>query len=274
MSNYEVNVLVNGSRCKIYSHNGKRFIEAKAGSNYVLEIKNNSNNRVLAVSSVDSLNTITGKNEAAETGAGYVLNSYTSTKIDGFRINDTEVAQFKFDIKSNGYAASKKDGSEKNSGVIGIRIFNEKPNPIVNSYITSYINPYIINLNSTGYPTPVYNASNCNSGGKLRNTSTLNSTTFNINEVNLEDCQYSSNLNHTIETKGFDMSTAFGESKESKVVEVAFERECVIESVDLYYATRQSLIEMGVPITNEKQVSFPEPFKESKYCKPPKNWKK
>jgi len=70
------------------------------------------------------------------------------------------------------------------------------------------------------------------------------------------------------------MSTAFGESKESKVVEVAFERECVIESVDLYYATRQSLIEMGVPITNEKQVSFPEPFKESKYCKPPKNWKK
>jgi hypothetical protein len=30
---------------------------------------------------------------------------------------------------------------------------------------------------------------------------------------------------------------------------------------------------MGVPITNEKQVSFPEPFKDSKYSTPPKGWK-
>jgi len=275
MSNYEINVLVNGSRCKIYSHNGKRFIEAKSGSNYVLEIKNNSYNRVLSVSSVDSLNTITGKNEDALTGAGYVINGYTSVKIDGFRISDNEVSQFKFDVKSKGYAASKKDGSERNVGVIGVRIFNEKIKPTV-SY-TKYNNDYLscdntnpskyyndITWGSSIHSQTMCNASNCTSNSSIGGLYGDGKYGYNINNVV---------QNYPIEPRGFDMSTSFGEAKESKVIEVEFERQNIIDSIDIYYATRESLIEMGVPITSEKQVAFPEPFKESRYCEPPKNWK-
>ena len=73
--------------------------------------------------------------------------------------------------------------------------------------------------------------------------------------------------------RGFDMSTKWGEAKESKVVEVEFERGSLVLTTNIYYASRQSLIEMGVPLGSEKQVSFPEPFVDSKYAKPPKNWK-
>ena len=73
--------------------------------------------------------------------------------------------------------------------------------------------------------------------------------------------------------RGFDMGTKWGEAKESRVVEVEFERGVVVLTTNIYYASRQSLLEMGVPLGNEKQVSFPEPFADSKYAKPPKGWK-
>jgi hypothetical protein len=76
------------------------------------------------------------------------------------------------------------------------------------------------------------------------------------------------------ETKkaSFDMGTKFGKSKESKVIEVEFEKGILTFSTNIYYASRQSLIDMGVPLGNEKQVSFPSPFKNSKYSTPPVGW--
>ena len=57
----EINVLVNGNRCKQYHHEGKHYIEAKENSDYELEFKNNSYGRLLAITSVDGISTITGK---------------------------------------------------------------------------------------------------------------------------------------------------------------------------------------------------------------------
>ena len=74
------------------------------------------------------------------------------------------------------------------------------------------------------------------------------------------------------EALGFDMGTKWGEAKESRVIEVEFEKGILALTTNIYYASRQSLIEMGVPLGNEKQVSFPEPFKDGKYAEPPKNW--
>lgn len=73
--------------------------------------------------------------------------------------------------------------------------------------------------------------------------------------------------------RGFDMGTKWGESKESRVIEVEFEKGSLVLNTNIYYASRQSLVEMGVPLGNEKQVSFPEPFADSKYAKPPQGWR-
>ena len=135
---FDVNILVNGSRCKQYQHCGRTYIQANPGSEYTLEIKNNYWKRILAVSSVDGLNVLTGKT-ASEEDTGYIIDSYSSEKIKGFRISDTEWALFKFGYKFNGntYAQSKEDGSEKNCGVIGFRFFYEEE-PMI-TYTTTTI---------------------------------------------------------------------------------------------------------------------------------------
>ena len=304
---YEVHILVNGNRCKQYSHNGKLFIEAKKGSEYSIEIKNNSWQRILAVCSVDGLDILNGK-KADENGNGYVINGNSSVKIDGFRVSNEKVAKFLFDYKGNSYASSKEDGSEKNVGVIGVRLFNEKikplpPTPIIvkeehhhhhhDHYPTTPWTPYY------GSPT-IWSTGDIFCRGLTDNEFTncsndLNSTmmdggnTLGFTESDNSSQKYSCDfiptkgrtmaggqaanmLRSAVKPQGFDMGTKWGESKESKVIEVEFEKNALTLTQNIYYASRESLIEMGVPLGSEKQVSFPEPFEDGKYAKPPQGW--
>lgn len=302
---YEINVLVNGNRCKQYSHAGKLFIEAKHGSEYSIELKNNTWSRILAVCSVDGLDILNGK-PASEDGPGYVIGSLNSSKFDGFRVSDETVAKFVFSCKDSSYAKSKEDGSEKNVGVIGIRLFGEKkfiptppPKEIHHHHYHNNYDHWIYG-DTINYPpynpptiwcedhTMIPTSLNLGGLGAIRNISE--------NSIpSLKDASYccdishmerklsnnatklsTSGLSNTVSTnclRGFDMGTKWGEAKESKVVEVEFERGSIVLNTNIYYASRQSLLEMGVPLGNEKQVSFPEPFVNSKYATPPKNWK-
>lgn len=124
---YELNVLVNGNSCKVHYHNGNAYIEAKHGSEYEIEIKNHSGNRILAVGSVDGLSYIDGK-PATEKSIGYVVNSYSNIKVKGFRYSDEEVGAFKFTNKDGSYAADKGNNLKTNCGVIGVKIISEKIN--------------------------------------------------------------------------------------------------------------------------------------------------
>jgi hypothetical protein len=72
---------------------------------------------------------------ATDDGPGYIINGYSSNRYDGFRISNTQVAKFIFSKKGESYAKDKGDGSEKNVGVIGIRLFSELIKPV--SYIVS-----------------------------------------------------------------------------------------------------------------------------------------
>ena len=345
---YEINVLVNGSRCKQYPHQGKLFIEAKKGSEYSIEIKNNIWSRILAVCSVDGLDVLSGK-KADENGNGYVINGYGSLKIDGFRVSNEKVAKFLFDYKGGSYAASKEDGSEKNVGVIGVRIFTEKikplpPPPVVvreehhhhhhnyplNPWGTSpYYGDTTIWYGSSGPNTTCGNPRSANnSGGGTTYGASLNNMAGAIPcaagpsacgptpdcdeplgffdspwepeyskgpisekcsaprtkgrssgirgcSADIDGQMYARSLcsNNEPEPKGFDMGTKFGEAKESRVIEVEFEKGIIALTTNIYYASRQSLIEMGVPLGNEKQVSFPEPFENGKYATPPSGWR-
>jgi hypothetical protein len=67
------------------------------------------------------------------------------------------------------------------------------------------------------------------------------------------------------------MGTGWGTRKESKVMEVDFKKGLFAYSLDIYYASRQSLIELGVPIQSNVKVAFPESFPK-KYATPPSGW--
>lgn len=343
---YEVNILVNGSRCKQYQHNGLTYVEAKKGSEYTIEIKNNTWQRILAVCSVDGLDILNGK-PALESNPGYVIDGYSSGKFDGFRVSDSQVAKFLFDYKGSSYAASKEDGSERNVGVIGVRIYTEKvkPPPVTireehhhHHHHDHYHDDYWRRPWTTGNPPIIWcggltkdadlGSTICNSGtdslgstldcydsaeyergpvkysgdsiptksssgigqtksatyGSTKGSSNASSEfmgrfkklagTKSSNEVKTrsfggdQSCLRSSEP----DPRGFDMGTKWGEAKESRVIEVEFERGTLALTTNIYYASRKSLVEMGIPLGSEKQVSFPEPFRDSKYAQPPKNW--
>ena len=260
-STISVDILVNGSTCKQYNHNGKIFIEAKSGSEYEIKIGNNFWNRVLAVSAVDGLNVLTGET-ASEEDSGYVINRYDSLKIKGFRYSDEKVGAFKFTSKGNGYGSSKDEG--QNVGVIGLRIFTEKVKPVTYG---GYKNIDQYNQNPIWWSTP--SNSGFNNSVKAMN---LNYVSMNADLQNVQD-NLVFNASYSQEKKrGFDMETAWGSAKDSKVVNVEFDKGELISSFDIFYASRESLLEMGVPLLNETKVSFPTSFPK-KYATPPKNWK-
>ena len=346
--NYTVDILINDKPVRKFPFNDKLFVEARKGEEYSIRIKNNTWQRILAICSVDGLDILNGK-PATENGNGYVINGYGSLKADGFRVSDNQVAKFLFDYKGGSYAASKEDGSERNVGVIGVRIFTEKvkpPPPVVireehhhhhDHYPNNpwYNRPYWWDNTTiwcgglTGSPGPTYGSSTaCNSmgdtlrsddgfdgdmlcererggpelyscdsvptkgapsapkGGTMGRKRSASSTygakvgaslnfmgNAGTKGVSSENILRSMNCcNPQPEALGFDMGTKWGEAKESRVIEVEFEKGLLALTTNIYYASRQSLIEMGVPLGNEKQVSFPEPFKDGKYAQPPKNW--
>ncbi len=306
---FDLNITVNGSRCKQYSHQGKTFIEAKNGSEYVIEVKNNHWKRVLAVGAVDGLNVLTGKT-ASESDSGYIIGAYSSEKIKGFRFSDDEWAMFKFGYKFNGntYAQSKEDGSEKNCGVIGIRFFYEKEPIVINTpspftpcnpypwtYPSTPVSPwditYTTNVNYTSnklgeMDMKMYNNSGgtgMSSGLHARSAQNSNEGTFKKLSSNNNVANYYAAVGDSVadccdfmavekeRSPDFDMGTEWGRKEKSRVNTVTFERGCLAQSFDIYYASRESLIAMGVPIQNTLSVSLPQSFPNN-YAKPPKGW--
>ena len=279
---YSVDVLVNGNTCKQYTHEGKKFIEAKDNSEYEIKINNGSWTRILAVSSVDGLDVLTGET-ATEDSNGYVINGYDSLRIKGFRYSDEKVGAFKFAAKNKSYADGK--GQGENVGVIGIRLFSEilPPIPITVYNYPSYttINPNIDYFNTftsnsggtynTGYNAAMHSVNSM--GNNVVNASYHCSNNSGMgNSMDFSQCLRSSNLTVDVKSRGFDMGTEWGKAKESKVKEVEFKKGIPLFSHDIYYASRESLLEMGVPLGNESKVSFPSSFTK-KYANPPRDWR-
>ncbi len=306
---FDLNITVNGSRCKQYQHQGKTYIEAKNGSEYVLEIKNNYWKRILAVCSVDGLNVLTGKT-ASEKDSGYIVPAYSTEKIKGFRFSDDEWAMFKFGYKfyGNTYAQSKGGDAEKNCGVIGFRLFYEQE-PVV-QYTTTWTqypnwnptpwNPYptwttcggISGSGPTYTSNVTYNCSNLGSENlyACNNVADMSSTTKGSNPMKFQklagikssskkrssaggaSAQYCADLTRGLAGSPepeFDMGTEWGRRESSKVHTVQFDRGCLARSMEIYYASREQLIRMGVPIHNV--LSVPQAFP-SAYAEPPKGW--
>jgi hypothetical protein len=107
----------------IHVHEGRLYVAGEPGHQYEIRLRNHSGERLLAVTSVDGVNVVSG--ETAATGqSGYVLSPWNRVEIDGWRKSMDEVATFYFTRLSNSYAA--RTGRPKNVGVIGIAVFRER----------------------------------------------------------------------------------------------------------------------------------------------------
>lgn len=107
----------------IYHHQAGMYVIGEPQHRYELRIRNASGQRILAVTSVDGVNVVTGKT-AAEHQSGYVIDAWETAVIEGWRKSLDDVATFYFTALEDSYAA--RTGRPNHVGVIGVAVFREK----------------------------------------------------------------------------------------------------------------------------------------------------
>jgi len=111
-----------------YLYHGEYWVAGTPGASYAIEIRNRLGERILAVTSVDGVNVISGAT-AGWNQTGYVFDPGVSYQITGWRKSDAEVAAFTFTASPNSYA--ERTGRPANVGVIGVAVFRERqPEPV------------------------------------------------------------------------------------------------------------------------------------------------
>ena len=102
---------------------GEYWVAGTPGARYAIEIRNRLGERLLAVTSVDGVNVVSGET-AGWDQTGYVLDPHQEYEVTGWRKTDDEVAEFNFTASPNSYAV--RTGRPANLGVIGLALFCER----------------------------------------------------------------------------------------------------------------------------------------------------
>jgi hypothetical protein len=105
-------------------YRGEYWVAGSPGARYAIEIRNRIGERLLAVTSVDGVNVVSGAT-AGWDQTGYVFSPGERYQITGWRKTDAEIAAFTFTDSPNSYA--ERTGRPANVGVIGVAIFRERP---------------------------------------------------------------------------------------------------------------------------------------------------
>lgn len=109
-----------------YFSDGRWYVAGKPGNEYEIRIRNQAGGDLLAVTSVDGVNVITGET-ASPAQSGYVLAPGDRLPIKGWRKDMSKVAAFYFTRLDDSYAA--RTGRPDNVGVIGVALFKRKVEP-------------------------------------------------------------------------------------------------------------------------------------------------
>lgn len=262
-------------------HNGQVYVEAPPSGEYEIRLTNTGPNRRLAVVSVDGQNVIDGSN-AGYDGTGYVLGPWQSTTIKGWLRGSSECARFTFTEAGGSYAAQTGKG-KKNTGVIGVAVFDEKPKPPV------FVPPIIIREEHHHHHWPCTRpwvpdvtwgpVFGTTSGDVLRG-SNHNSFTISVggSDVQCSTAPLSSDgkVAESVYTS-IDLGTAYGKAEAYFTQMTDFDRATKTPALvlALRYGVTAKLREWGVPVDApvSSAESAPEAFPASPgYAQPPADW--
>ena len=113
-----------GRTLPVYAQSGRQWIVGTPGQEYGIRVCNATGERVLAVTSVDGVNIVSGET-ASPPQSGYVLGAHECYEINGWRKSNSTTAAFYFTELPDAYAT--RTGRPDDVGVIGVAFFREKP---------------------------------------------------------------------------------------------------------------------------------------------------
>ncbi|MET0280203.1 MAG: hypothetical protein ABW278_03635 [Steroidobacteraceae bacterium] len=204
-----------GQKLQAYFHRGEYWVAGPPGAHYAVQVRSHSGVRLLAVTSVDGVNVLTGET-AAVGQRGYVFGPWEGYDIAGWRKSDAKIAAFSFTSIPESYAA--RTGRPGNVGVIGVALFRELRPQVVEqeSAVPEPAMPPLATLQVPRAPP---------AGGAQREERAADSA----------KAQQS-------------LGTGHGRSEYSRVYQVAFERaqSAPDEVVRIRYDSRDNLVAMGV----------------------------
>ncbi|MBS7807881.1 hypothetical protein [Variovorax sp. PCZ-1] len=238
----DVNVIdrSTGQTLPVHLHRGEYWVAGQPGAKYSIQIRNSRGSRVLAVTSVDGLNVLSG--EAADfSQSGYVFESGQRYGIEGWRKSDSQVAAFVFTASGDSYA--ERIGKPRDMGVIGVALFREKPAAALHPH------PPVVSRRELPSPAaPSEQNSRANSSSDKASSS-------------MERERSASSMPAPLPTP--KLGTAHGERETSVVSRTQFERNSAQpdEIIRIRYDSHANLIAQGViPSPRPRYLHAPDPF--------------
>lgn len=243
-----------GSALPVHFYNGEYWVAGLPGAKYSIDIWNRTGQRVLAVTSVDGLNVLTGTT-ASPQQTGYVIDASDRYGITGWRKSDSSVAAFQFTASPNSYA--ERTGRPRDVGVIGVALFRERQEPVVRRYDNDQESRSIRDqaVPSASAAAPATSAApvapSARAGQSEAADANQNSMRESLSKSDKSSRQAAPKL-----------GTGHGERESSVVSHTNFERERnhPNEVIRIRYDSRENLIAMGVIREFSPYGSQPNPF--------------
>jgi hypothetical protein len=273
----------------IYLHRGEYWVAGTPGQAYELWLTSRvTNRRVLATTSVDGINVITGET-AAPIGRGYVLSTHSMATVSGWRKSEHEVAAFRFAAPQASYAAQ--TGRPANVGVIGVAVFPElrlpppvyRPAPVpVSPAAETNIHNSRKHADAVGgsvYEKPSMPAPNAAAPSMAAERANTDASASAKHDAASPSAAMRRSASPSV-TQG--LGTQHGERMASYAPTVAFKRESnsPAEVIQLRYDTTENLVARGVLqlqqayyAPNPNSHLIPKPFPKNSYVPdPPRQW--
>jgi hypothetical protein len=225
----------------VYAKDGRHWVVGTPGREYSIRIRNTGGARVLAVTSVDGVNVVTGET-ASPAQSGYVLDGYGNVEIAGWRKSLARTASFYFTELPDSYAA--RTGRPDNVGVIGVALFRERPQPIARPDAVGKLAGEVARESTSPAPAAAPEAQAAGNAASKRAETFADERTRGAAQA------------------GVPLGTGHGRSESSRAEVVRFERETAYpaETITIRYDRRESLVAMGVlppPVVVRAPDAFP-----------------
>ncbi len=287
----------NGNTLPTFAKDGRTYLLGQPGLRYAIRVRNPTAQRVEAVVSVDGRDAMSGDPGDYVQQRGYVIPAYGSLLVDGFRRSLQEVAAFRFTSPENSYSA--RMGTPQNVGVIGVAFFPERvrpPAPVMRRPVLprpsrpyDYYGRHADSEQQRGasddksspqpsWPMPSYHSSAPSAPSPPRASSAPSGAGRADAAERSRSAAKGSTSDGDLGSSGSvnNLGTEFGETHESVVSQVAFERATPTHPVlltTLRYDDAEGLSARGIdlgPYFYGRQIDDePQAFPVSRFAQPP-----